>query len=149
MYRFGVFLFGLSKHRGFVATGILSTQAKKYNTSLSPCVDYVFYVEDATWGGLIEGSYRLSPTSTAMVENSDVLIGIGGGEIGRDELLAAKRSGKEVRFSCGRDTTDPLAGNVLRYYLGLDAGTFDQSNRSFTFKGPDDAKALFTSRADS
>lgn len=99
--------------------------------------------------GLIEGSDRLSPTSTAMVENSDVLIGIGGGEIGRDELLAAKRSGKEVRFSCGRDTTDPLAGNVLRYYLGLDAGTFDQSNRSFTFKGPDDAKALFTSQADS
>lgn len=84
-----------------------------------------------------------------MVENSDVLIGIGGGEIGRNELLAAKRSGKEVRFSCGRDTTDPLAGNVLRYYLGQDAGTFDQSNRSFTFKGPDDAKALFTSRADS
>ena len=33
-----------------------------------------------------------------MVENSDVLIGIGGGEVGRDELVAAERSGKEVRF---------------------------------------------------
>jgi len=33
-----------------------------------------------------------------MVENSDVLIGIGGGEVGRDELMAAKRSGKKVRF---------------------------------------------------
>lgn len=33
-----------------------------------------------------------------MVENSDVLIGIGGGEVSRDELRAAKRSGKMVRF---------------------------------------------------
>ena len=33
-----------------------------------------------------------------MVENSDVVIAIGGGEIGRDELIAARRSGKEVRF---------------------------------------------------
>ena len=33
-----------------------------------------------------------------MVENSDVLIGIGGGEVARDELMAAKRIGKEVRF---------------------------------------------------
>ena len=56
-------------------------------------------MEDATWGGLVEGGDRLSPTSTAMVENSDIMIGIGGDEIGRDELMAAKRLGKEVRFS--------------------------------------------------
>ena len=91
-------VYELAKRRGFVTTGIISTQAKKYNVSLSTCVDYVFYVEDATWGGLIKDSDRLSPTSTAMVENSDIMIGIGGGEIGRDELLAAKRLGKEVRF---------------------------------------------------
>ncbi len=57
-----------------------------------------FYVEDETWGGFLKNGNRLSPTSTAMVENSDVLIGIGGGEVGRDELIAAKRSGKKVRF---------------------------------------------------
>ena len=91
-------VYELAKRRGFVTTGIISTQAKKYNVSLSLCVDYVFYVEDATWGGLIEGSDLLSPTSTAMVENSDIMIGIGGDEIGRDELLAAKRLGKKVRF---------------------------------------------------
>ena len=28
----------------------------------------------------------------------DLLIGIGGGAVGRDELIAAKRLGKEVRF---------------------------------------------------
>jgi hypothetical protein len=91
-------VYELAKRSGFLTTGILSTRAKKYNAALSACVDYVFYVEDATWGGFIEGSNRLSPTSTAMVENSDVLIGIGGGEVGRDELTAAKRSGKAVRF---------------------------------------------------
>lgn len=91
-------VYELAKRKGFKTTGIVSTQAKKYNAALSPCVDYVFYVEDVTWGGFLKGSDRLSPTSTAMVENSDVLIGIGGGEVGRDELLAAKRSGKQVRF---------------------------------------------------
>jgi hypothetical protein len=91
-------VYELAKRKGFITTGIVSTQAKKYNVALSPCVDYVFYVHDDTWGGFLKGSDRLSPTSSAMVDNSDVLIGIGGGEVGRDELLAAKRSGKEVSF---------------------------------------------------
>lgn len=91
-------VYSLAKHKGFDTTGIVSTKAKEYDAKLSPCVDYVFYVEDATWGGFIEGSDRLSPTSTAMVENSDVLIGIGGGKVGRDELIAATKLGKEVRF---------------------------------------------------
>ena len=91
-------VYELAKRSGFTTTGIVSTQAKKYDAELSPYVDYVFYVEDTTWGGFIEGGNRLSPTSTAMVKNSDVLIGIGGGEVGRDELVAAKRSGKKVRF---------------------------------------------------
>ena len=81
-----------------MTTGIVSTQAKEYDVKLSSCVDYVFYVKDATWGGFMEGGNRLSPTSMAMVESSDVFIGIGGGEVARDELITAKRFGKEVRF---------------------------------------------------
>jgi hypothetical protein len=88
----------MAKDRGFETTGIVSTQAKKYEVAPSPCVDHVFYVEDETWGGLLEGSDRLSPTSAAMVEYSDTVIGIGGGEIGRDELEAARARGKDVRF---------------------------------------------------
>lgn len=91
-------VYELAHHRGFGTTGIVSTKAKKYDAILSPCVDYVFYVKDETWGGFIEGGDRLSATSTAMVDNSDVLIGIGGGNVGRDELIAAKRTGKRVRF---------------------------------------------------
>ena len=44
------------------------------------------------------GTEQLSPTSKAMVENSDVIVGIGGGEVARDELIAGKRLGKKVRF---------------------------------------------------
>jgi hypothetical protein len=91
-------VYPLAKQRGFMTTGIVSTRARKHQTELSPYVDHVFYVEDQTWGGFLEGTDRLSPTSTAMVENSDVIVGIGGGEVGRDELIAARWLGKEVRY---------------------------------------------------
>jgi hypothetical protein len=91
-------VYELAKRKGFLTTGIVSTQAKQYKAALSPFVDHVFYVEDATWGGYLKGTKQLSPTSAAMVENSSVIIGIGGGEVGRDELLEARRVGKKVRF---------------------------------------------------
>ncbi len=91
-------VYELAKRKGFVTTGIVSVQAMRSNVPLSPYVDYVFYVEDATWGGYLEGTERLSPTSEAMVENSSIVVGIGGGEVARDELLEARRSGKAVRF---------------------------------------------------
>lgn len=87
-----------AKQRGFVTVGIVSTQARDNHVALSPCVDFVFFVKDATWGGLLPGSEQLSPTSSAMVENSDRIVAIGGGEVARDELAAAKRAGKQVEF---------------------------------------------------
>ncbi len=91
-------VYALAKREGFVTTGIVSTQARRYTAGLSPCVDHVFYVEDANWGGFIDDQKTLSPTSTAMVHSSDVMIAIGGGAIARDELIAARRLGKAVRF---------------------------------------------------
>ena len=91
-------VYEIAKRKGFVTTGIVSIQAKQYTVALSRYVDHVFYVEDATWGGYLKGTERLSPTSQAIVENSAIVIGIGGGEVARDELVAARRSGKEVRF---------------------------------------------------
>ena len=91
-------VYEVAKRKGFTTSGIVSTQAKAANVTLSPCVDIVFYVPDATWGGFLPGAETLSPTSTAMVENSDVVIAIGGGEVARDELTAAKRAGKRVQF---------------------------------------------------
>ncbi len=91
-------VYELAKRMGFQTTGIVSIQAKESTVELSPHVDRVFLVQDETWGGLREGSQQLSPTSAAMVEISDVLVGIGGGAIGRDEMTAARRLGKPVRF---------------------------------------------------
>ena len=91
-------VYELARKRGFTTTGIVSTQARESKASISPCVDHVFFVTDATWGGLVEGSDRLSPTSQAMVDVSDRLVAIGGGEVARDELVAARRAGKPVTF---------------------------------------------------
>lgn len=89
-------IYEIAKRKGFLTTGIVSSQARQYK--VSPYVDHVLYVEDKTWGGFMGGTEELSPTSKAMVENSDIIIGIGGGEVARDELVAAKRLGKKVRF---------------------------------------------------
>jgi hypothetical protein len=91
-------VYELAKRRGFATTGIVSTQAKEHGVALSPFVDRVFFVEDAAWGGLVEGTDRLTPTSAAMVDVSDEVVGIGGGEAARAELLGAKRAGRRVRF---------------------------------------------------
>jgi hypothetical protein len=91
-------IYKLAKSMGFWTTGIVSSQALCDSVPLSPYVDEAFFIKDATWGGCLPGSNRLSPTSEAMVEISDVLICIGGGEISRDEMIAADHADKEVRF---------------------------------------------------
>jgi hypothetical protein len=78
--------------------GIVSSLARQEQAPLSACVDTVFFVPDSTWGGELPQGKGLSPTSSAMVSISDALVGIGGGEIARDELLAARRAGKPVTF---------------------------------------------------
>lgn len=91
-------VYELAKRKGFVTTGIVSAKARDSQAELSPCVDFVFFVKDETWGGFVPGTHRLSPTSATMVENSDVMVAIGGGEVARDELIEARRLGKRVRF---------------------------------------------------
>ena len=88
----------LAKSLGFTTTGIVSTQALDYLEGISSAVDYVCFVEDEQWGGNMSDSDDLSPTSTAMVACSDILVGIGGNEISRDEMLAGKNKGKPVHF---------------------------------------------------
>ncbi len=91
-------VYALAKRRGFMTTGIVSAQARREGIALSKDVDQVFFVEDDTWGGFLPGSTRLAPTSRAMVESSDMIVAIGGGEVARDEMIAARRAGKTVRF---------------------------------------------------
>ena len=91
-------VYQLAKARGFVTLGIVSTLARDGGETLSPCVDQVFFVRDASWGGRLPGSMRLAPTSAAIVANSREFVGIGGGEVARDELRAALAAGKPVQF---------------------------------------------------
>lgn len=88
----------LAKTLGFSTTGIVSTQALNYPDEISEEVDRVCFIADKQWGGRITDSEELSPTSKAMVACSDILIGIGGGKISRDEMLAARDQGKIVHF---------------------------------------------------
>lgn len=91
-------VYELARQRGFATAGIVSTRARAQNVRLADCVDVVFYVPDDTWGGLLPGTQTLSPTSQAMVAVSHRLVAIGGGEVARDELRAARAAGKPVRF---------------------------------------------------
>jgi hypothetical protein len=91
-------VYELAAQRGFATTGIVSTQARANAVALSPCVQQVFYVEDSTWGGALPGGQGLAPTSLAMVSASQAVVAIGGGEVTRDEFLAARRAGKKTRF---------------------------------------------------
>ena len=91
-------VYELAKARGFVTLGIVSTLARDGGEALSPCVDQVFFVRDATWGGRLPGSTRLAPTSAAIVAHSREFVALGGGEIARDELRAARAAGKPVHF---------------------------------------------------
>jgi predicted Rossmann-fold nucleotide-binding protein len=91
-------VYELARDMGFQTSGIVSSQAREQGAELSPAVDRVFFVADETWGGFLPGTAQLSPTSTAIVENSDILVAIGGGAVARDEILAAQKLGKEARF---------------------------------------------------
>ena len=91
-------VYELASKKGFETTGIVSSQAQESTATLAPCVGMVFFVTDASWGGVMQGSTTLSPTSTAMVSVSDRVVAIGGGDVARDEFEAARRLGKQAEF---------------------------------------------------
>jgi len=91
-------VYPLAKSLGFTTTGIVSSQALDYLEEISDAVDFVCFIADDQWGGKLPDSDELSSTSKAMVACSDILIGIGGGDISRDEMLAGKEQGKPVHF---------------------------------------------------
>jgi hypothetical protein len=88
----------VAKSLHFTTTGIVSTRALSDGAPISNAVDYICFIADEQWGGKLPNSNELSPTSEAMVACSDTMIGIGGGEISRDEMLAAKERGRPVQF---------------------------------------------------
>jgi hypothetical protein len=110
-------VYELAVRRGFATSGIVSTQARDKAVALSPCVQQVFFVEDSSWGGKLPGGKGLSPTSAAMVDSSDVVVAIGGGEVTRDEFLAARRAGKKTRFIAADMKHQPAIDKALQQGL--------------------------------
>ena len=88
----------LAKSMGFTTTGIVSSLALEYPESISEYVDHICFIKDTQWGGRMPDSDEMSPTSKVMVQCSDLMIGIGGNAISRDELLYGKKLGKPVQF---------------------------------------------------
>jgi hypothetical protein len=91
-------IYPLAVRLGFDTTGVVSAVSREQGAEFSPSVDRVFVIPDDTWGGFLEGTDRLSPTSRTMVDVSDVYVAIGGGSITRDEMKVARAEGKDVRF---------------------------------------------------
>lgn len=91
-------VYDLAKQKGFTTIGIVSSLAREHKLPLSSCVDRVFFVMDSSWGGKVPGTSQLSPTSATIVASSDAVVAIGGGDVARDEALAARQAGKSVLF---------------------------------------------------
>ena len=91
-------IYPLAKSMGFTTAGIVSTQALEYMEEISDSVDHICFIADDQWGGKLPGSDELSPTSKAMVACSDILVGIGGGGISLDEMLAGDAQGKQIIY---------------------------------------------------
>jgi hypothetical protein len=91
-------VYPLAKSMGFETAGIVTSLALEYPAGISESVDHICFVKDAQWGGNLPDTHELSPTSRAMVECSDILVGIGGGGISEAEMLAGKAQGKPVYF---------------------------------------------------
>jgi len=88
----------LAKSMGFLTTGIVSTEALANWYDISEDVDHICFIRDRLWGGYLPGTGDLSPTSRAIVNSSDVMIGFGGNDIARDELIVGRKLGIPVRF---------------------------------------------------
>lgn len=90
-------VYEIAKAAGFETMGIVSSLAAVKESKLSLYVDTVYFIPDETWGGYLPNG-ELSPTSAAIVDTSDIIVGIGGGKIARDELQAALAADKLVFY---------------------------------------------------
>lgn len=111
-------IYPLAKSMRFETAGIVTSLALEHPAGvagISKEVDHICFVTDKQWGGNLPGTDQLSPTSKAMVECSDILVGIGGGRIVDDEMLAGKAQGKPIYFY----PADKNHANAIRYAIKM------------------------------
>jgi len=108
-------VYPLAKSMGFETSGIVTTLALEYRGEISRSVDHICFIKDPQWGGKLPNSDKLSPTSIAMVECSDLLVGIGGGGICDDEMSYGKELGKPIQYFPAEMNHE----KAIRYYKSL------------------------------
>ena len=116
-------IYALAKQRGIATSGIHPGIALDFASThtVSPFVDHVFFVDDATWGGLYQGAP--SPTLQTILDVTDELVVVGGGKHAAEELLAFSHRGKSVRYFPARMNRG--ATDEWRQRSGIDAGALD------------------------
>jgi len=127
-------VYPIAKAMGFITTGVVSSLVIEYLDDISNAVDYVCIVRDNAWGGKLPNSNVLSPTSQAMIACSDVLIGIGGGEISRDEMVAGKGQGKPAYFYPAEISHERLTRRALEMGLPKPKSFWGAAHEVFTGK---------------
>lgn len=93
-------IYAVAKGLGVVTAGVHPSVAMQFADThrVSPHCDHVFFVDDATWGGFLEGTSRPSPTLQLHLAIADEAVFIGGGKHAADELRAFAAAGKPVRY---------------------------------------------------
>ena len=93
-------IYPVARALGFETAGIHPSIALSQSErhSLAHGVHRVYFVGDTTWGGLLPATREPSQTLQALLEASDELIAIGGGEHTAQEIEAFLVYGKPVRF---------------------------------------------------
>lgn len=93
-------VYPLARMLGIETSGIHPGVALRFADThpVSPDAKNVFFVDDATWGGFLDGTRVPSPTLAAILEVSDELVLIGGGKHAAEELTAFCDLGKQVRY---------------------------------------------------
>jgi hypothetical protein len=91
-------VYRLAKSMQFETAGIVTSRAADKPEGLSAFADHICFIKDVQYGGKLRNSNELSPTSRAMVDCSDILVAIGGGEISREELVEGKKQGKPIQY---------------------------------------------------
>lgn len=93
-------IYPVARALGFETTGIHPSIAlsRPERHSLARAVTRVYFVGDATWGGLLPATREPSQTLQALLQASDELVAIGGGEHTAQEIEAFLAHGKPVRF---------------------------------------------------
>ena len=124
----------IAKSMGFITTGIVSNIAIEYLEDISTAVDHICCVTDNHWGGKMPNSSDLSPTSQAMVACSDILIGIGDGEIGRDEMIAGRELGKPVYFYPAERSHQYLIRRAQKLNLAPPESFWGEAHEEFAHK---------------